>query len=350
MIKLAVVILNWNGLGYLKRFMPGIIENSQGEQVKVWVVDNFSSDGSIEFLEEHFPEVSLMELDWNYGFSGGYNRALDIIEAEYYILLNSDVEVTKGWTEPLLKLMEADPGIAACMPKVKDLNRKEYFEYAGAAGGFIDFMGYPFCRGRIFDVVEKDSGQYDNEYEIFWATGACMMLRASDWHEAGGFDEKFFAHMEEIDLCWRFKNAGKNIRVVPSSVVYHHGGGTLPVSNPRKTWFNFRNSLLMLLKNLPDGKISLIFVRLLADWLSIIKFLLSLSFANALAVVRAHIAFFSLVPYCLRKRSELRKTSGLSDHDEIYSKSIVIEFFLRKKKYFSMLDKDGFFSKALFSR
>lgn len=338
MTKLAIVILNWNGLGYLKRFMPAITQHSQGGHIKVWVADNFSSDGSIEFLEEHFPGVSILELNMNYGFSGGYNRALEVIEAEYYILLNSDVEVTKGWTEPLLKLMEDNPGIAACMPKVKDLNRRNYFEHAGAAGGFIDFMGYPFCRGRIFDVVEIDDGQYDDKCEIFWATGACMMVRASDWLAAGGFDEVFFAHMEEIDLCWKFKNSGKKIVVCPSSVVYHLGGGTLPVSNPRKTWFNFRNSLLMLLKNLPASKLYVIFIRLLFDWFSIIKFILSLSFANALAVLRAHIAFFRLIPDCLKKRKRLRQISELKGHKEIYSKSIVIDFFLRKRRFFSMLD------------
>jgi GT2 family glycosyltransferase len=338
MTKLAIVILNWNGLGYLKRFMPYITDHSSGEHIQVWVADNYSADGSLAYLKKHFPEVSLLIFNRNYGFSGGYNRALAAIEAEYYILLNSDVEVTRGWTQPLLKLMENDKGVAACMPKIKNLNSREYFEHAGAAGGFIDFLGYPFCRGRIFNVVERDTGQYDDEREIFWATGACMMVRASDWHSSGGFDEKFFAHMEEIDLCWRLKNAGKKIRVAPSSVVYHLGGGTLPVSNPRKTWFNYRNSLLMLLKNLPPGRLYLLFVRIVLDWLSVIKFIVKFSFADAYAVLRSHISFFILFPEYRGKRKKLFRKGRVIQHKEIYPGSIVLRFFSGRGKFFSQLD------------
>jgi GT2 family glycosyltransferase len=335
--KLAIVILNWNGLAYLKKFLPFVLENSKIPHVEIWVADNSSRDGSVEFLKKTFPEVSLLEFDRNYGFSGGYNKALSLIDAEYYILLNSDVEVSPAWLPPLLELMESNAGVAACMPKIKDVSNRDYFEHAGASGGFIDFLGYPFCRGRIFNVIEKDTGQYDDEREIFWASGACMMVRAADWNGAGGFDEKFFAHMEEIDLCWRLKNTGKSIRVVPSSVVYHIGGGTLPVNNPKKTWFNFRNSLLMLMNNLPSGRLYLLFVRLMLDWLSVIKFLTALSFSNAFAVLKAHISFIGLIPeYYSRRRALMRKEKVVL-HREIYSKSIVFRFFTGGGKYFSRL-------------
>ncbi len=338
MTKLAVILLNWNGLGYLKRFMPSVAGHTRGDHVTLWVADNNSTDGSLEFLKEHYPDVHVLEFDRNYGFAGGYNRALAVIKAGYFILLNTDVEVTEGWTEPLLRLMEENRNVAACMPKIKDLKRRNFFEHAGAAGGFIDFLGYPFCRGRIFDVVEEDTGQYDDEREIFWATGACLMVRSADWHAAGGFDEEFFAHMEEIDLCWRLKNAGKNIRIVPSSEVYHLGGGTLPETNPRKTWFNFRNSLLMLLKNLPPGRLYLLWVRLMFDWLSVIKFLSVFSFAMAFAVVRSHISFFSLFFEYYRKRRVLSGKEKVVIHNEIYKKSIVIQFFINREKFFSQLD------------
>jgi GT2 family glycosyltransferase len=338
MTGLAIIILNWNGVAYLRRFLPGVVDNSRGNEITIWVADNYSLDNSLEFVREHYPEVRILEFDRNYGFAGGYNRALAAIPAEYYILLNSDVEVTPGWTEPLLKLMESNSEVAACMPRIRDLNNREYFEHAGASGGFIDYLGYPFCRGRIFDVVEKDTGQYDDERDIFWATGACMMVRAADWHGAGGFDERFFAHMEEIELCWRLKNAGKRIRVVPSSVVYHVGGGTLPVNSPRKTWFNFRNSLLMLLLNLPPGKLHLLLVRLGLDWLSVFKFLLAFSFANAFAVIRSHVSFFMLFPEYFRRRRNLSKRKNVVLHREIYPGSIVLKFFLGGRKFFSDLD------------
>lgn len=339
MTKIAVVILNWNGMQFLERFLPDVIKYSTGGGIEIWVADNCSTDNSTEFLKDRFPNVKLVKFDQNYGFAGGYNRAFSFIKAEYYILLNSDVEVTPEWTSPILKLMESDRNIAACMPKIKDLNRREYFEHAGAAGGFIDFLGYPFCRGRIFDVIERDSGQYDDEREIFWATGACMMVRAADWHGAGGFDERFFAHMEEIDLCWRLKNDQKKIRVVPSSVVYHLGGGTLPASNPKKTWFNFRNSLLMLLNNLPPGRLYLLLVRMFLDWLSVFRFIVSFSFSNAFAVIKSHISFLMLFPeYYRKRRMLLLKNRKIIMHREIFKKSIVIRFFILGKKYFSMLE------------
>lgn len=339
MTKIAVVILNWNGRKFLERFLPDVIKNSRGDGIEVWVADNCSTDNSQELLKDRFPDVKLVEFDRNYGFAGGYNRAFSVIKAEYYILLNSDVEVTPEWMAPMLKLMESDRNIAACMPKIKDLNRREYFEHAGAAGGFIDFLGYPFCRGRIFEVIERDSGQYDDEMEIFWATGACMMIRAADWHRAKGFDERFFAHMEEIDLCWRLKNDQKQIWVVPSSVVYHLGGGTLPVSNPKKTWFNYRNSLLMLLNNLPPGRLHLLLIRMLLDWLSVFRFIVSFSFSNAFAVIKSHISFFMLLPeYYRKRRILLRQNRKVIMHREIFKKSIVVRFFILGERYFSMLE------------
>jgi GT2 family glycosyltransferase len=339
MIKLAVVILNWNGIGFLKRFLPSVIENSTEDHIEIWIADNGSTDGSIPFIKESFPLVRLLEFDRNHGFAGGYNKALSMINAEYFILLNSDAYVTAGWTEPLLGLMEGNGLVAACMPKIKDASRKEYFEYAGASGGYIDFLGYPFCRGRLFDVIEQDNGQYDDEREIFWATGACMMVRASDWHGSGGLDETFFAHMEEIDMCWRMKNQGKKIMICPSSTIYHLGGGSLPSLHPRKTFLNFRNSLLMLLKNLPPGKLHILLPRFIFDWLSIFKFLFSLSFSNAFAVIRAHLSFFRYFPAYLKKRKQLQQSiSVIIDHKEIYKGSIVIDFFLRKRKLFSQIE------------
>jgi GT2 family glycosyltransferase len=337
MTRVSIVILNWNGIDFLKRFIPSVLEYSSGKDMALWIADNGSTDGSAGFLKERYPEINLLEFDLNYGFAGGYNRALSLIESEYFILLNSDVEVTPGWTEPMLKIMESDPEVAACMPKIRDLNRREYFEYAGASGGFMDFMGYPFCRGRIFDLVEEDKGQYDEEREVFWATGACMMVRAADWHSLRGFDDRFFAHMEEIDLCWKLKNAGKKIMVCPTSVVYHLGGGTLSRDNPRKTWFNFRNSLLMLLKNLPAGKLYLVLLRMVFDWLSMIKYIVSFSFANAFAIFRAHISFFGLVPLYLRERMRRQASIRSLKHKEIYPESIVINFFVRGRKHFSQL-------------
>ncbi len=345
MKKLAVVILNWNGEKLLRRFLPGVVSNTISPSAGVWVADNGSTDGSVEYVKQEFPGVGLITLDRNYGFAGGYNRALAGIEAEYYILLNSDVEVTPGWTTSLLELMEGDSRVAACMPKIMDLQRRDYFEYAGAAGGFIDFLGYPFCRGRIFDVTEEDSGQYDDVREVFWATGACMAVRAEDWQLFGGFDSGFFAHMEEIDLSWRMKNGGRRIMVCPTSVVYHQGGGTLPGTDPRKTFLNFRNSLSMLLKNLPGGWLWVLPVRFIGDWLSVVKFIAALSFGNAFAVVRAQFAFFRLLPYNLRKRRENRSLTGSlqlrANHPEVYRRSIVIDFFILRRRVFSRLGFGG---------
>ncbi len=349
MKKLAVVILNWNGEKLLRKFLPGVVRHSMSDSTCVWVADNGSDDGSVGYVSREFPEVQLVRLDRNYGFSGGYNRALALIKAEYYLLLNSDAEVTPGWTEPLLQIMESNPDVAACMPKIRDEGKRDYFEYAGAAGGFIDFLGYPFCRGRIFDITEKDTGQYDDERDVFWATGACMMVRADDWHVFGGFDDGFFAHMEEIDLCWRMRNGGRRIMVCPSSLVYHQGGATLPGSDPKKTFLNFRNSLSMLLKNLHGRRLWLLLLRLCFDWLSVMKFVAALSFRNALAVVRAHIAFFRLLPDNIRKRRTMQRllssmpTARKSGPGHpgfpavVYRRSIVFDFFILRRRVFSRL-------------
>ena len=249
MDKTAVVILNWNGVEMLTRFLPQVIDYSRDDAV-VYVADNASTDNSLEVLRKHFPEVHLVVLDKNWGFAEGYNRALEQIEAEYYVLLNSDVEVSHHWLTPMIEFMDNHPDVAACQPKLLSEKSRDSFEYAGASGGFIDCYGYPFCRGRMFDTVETDNGQYDYATEILWATGACMVVRASDFKEAGGFDARFFAHSEEIDLCWRMSLMGKKIYCIPDSFVYHIGGATLPKNNPMKTYLNFRNNLTMLYKNL----------------------------------------------------------------------------------------------------
>ncbi len=335
MIRIAIVILNWNGVGFLRRFLPSVISNSPGEDITILVADNGSTDDSVKFLKECFPKVGVLEFERNFGFAGGYNKAFAELEAEYFLLVNSDIEVTQGWLEPLIDTMESDNHIAACMPKIRDINRRNYFEYAGAAGGFIDFLGYPFCRGRVFSFIERDRGQYDDKREIFWASGACMMVRSSHWQKFGGFDESFFAHMEEIDLCWRMKNAGKKIMVCPSSVVYHLGGGTLPQYHPRKTFLNYRNSLSMLLKNLPPERLYLIILRLMLDWLPVIKFMTSLSFTNAFSIIKAHFAFFYLAPLYLKQRNNCNELSKGLRHQEIYPKSIVVSFFIKQRKFFS---------------
>lgn len=286
MDRVAVVILNYNGVEMLRRFLPLVIEYTKG--ARVIVADNASTDTSLAVLAAEFPSVEVIALDENYGFAGGYNRALDKIDAEYFLLLNSDVEVTENWLQPLLRFMDARPSAVACQPKLLSYNDKQMFEYAGASGGFIDKYGYPFCRGRIFDTVEKDCGQYDDCARLFWATGAALMVRSSAYRSAGGLDEKFFAHMEEIDLCWRMVARGGEIYAVPQSKVYHVGGATLAKSNPRKTYLNFRNNLLMLYKNLPAGSLCRIMtVRAVLDYVAAFKFLLSGEWGNFKAVLRA---------------------------------------------------------------
>lgn len=273
-MKIAVVILNWNGRKMLERYLSNVLTYSQ-EDATVVVADNASTDDSVEWLRQHHPDVPLIVLEKNWGFADGYNQALAHIEAEYYVLLNSDVEVTHHWLTPLVEFMDSHADVAACQPKLLAVHDHDSFEYAGACGGFIDRYGYPFCRGRIFDTVEQDNGQYDTAAEVLWATGACLMVRSNDYWEVGGLDGRFFAHNEEIDLCWRLRQRGRKVYCLPDSQVYHVGGGTLPKSNPHKTYLNFRNNLTMLYKNLPDNewhKVSR--MRLVLDYVAALKMLL----------------------------------------------------------------------------
>ena len=286
MSKVAVVILNYNGEEMLGRFLPSVVGNSPGADIIV--ADNASTDGSVAFVKENFPSVKIVLLDRNYGFAGGYNRALEKVAADYVLLLNSDVETTPGWLEPLVALLDADSSIVACQPKILDFKRKTHFEYAGAAGGFIDRYGYPYCRGRLFDTVEEDKGQYDVPCDIFWATGAAFLVRAAAYRAAGGLDECFFAHMEEIDLCWRLRSRGYRIVCEPRSVVYHVGGATLSAGNPQKTYLNFRNNLLMLYKNLPSCELGTVMrVRCLLDYVAALKFAVTGDWLHCKAVLKA---------------------------------------------------------------
>lgn len=336
----SVVILNWNGLSFLEQFLPTLVKYTQDPGAEIVVADNGSTDGSMAFMDRVFPSIRTLRLDKNYGFTGGYNRALEQIDSTYYLLLNSDIEVTDGWLTPLLKTMEADPAVAACTPKLLNYNKKTHFEYAGGAGGFIDRYGYPFCRGRIFDSMEEDLGQYDLSTDIFWGTGACLMIRAQLWKEVGGLDEQFFAHMEEIDLCWRLKSLGHSILSVPSSRVYHVGGGTLERGNPMKTFLNFRNNLLLLYKNLPPGQRGrTIFIRMIFDGISALRFLLQGAFKDFWAVLRAHRAFYGM-KNSYRGTKKTNKTA--KNHvivSGIYPGSIVADFFLRGKLRFDQLDQ-----------
>lgn len=335
-MKLAVVILNYNGASMLSRFLPSVLKYSPGAEIVV--ADNASTDDSVAVLAAGFPAVRLIRLDRNYGFADGYNMALEQVDAEYCLLLNSDVEVTEGWLAPLLSFMESNPGAVACQPKILAYNNKTQFEYAGAAGGFIDRYGYPYCRGRLFDTVEEDNGQYNDVCRVFWATGAAMMVRSDAFRKAGGFDGRFFAHMEEIDLCWRMLARGGEIYVVPQSMVYHVGGATLKKSNPRKTFLNFRNNLLMLYKNLPVGELrGVMRVRALLDYVAALKFLLTGAWGDFKAVLRARREY-------KRMRGEYRSVreqnlAAVAVHviKERSAFSLLWQYYLKGRKYFSQL-------------
>ncbi len=338
MLKAAIVILNWNGKAFLQRFLPSVVSHSLRKGVKVFVADNGSDDDSMSFLKSNFPDVGVISLDKNYGFAEGYNRALSMLEAEYFVLLNSDVEVTANWLNPMIELLDANPLVAACMPKIISAERRDLFEYAGAAGGFIDKYGYPFCQGRIFDSLETDYGQFDKSRDIFWASGACLMVRGPLYKIAGGLDPDFFAHMEEIDLCWRLKNRGYRIMYECQSVVYHLGGGTLPQGNPRKTYLNFRNNLFLLYKNLPDNSlISTILIRLLLDGVSAIHFLFKASFGDFFAVIKAHVSFYKGYRRYKKFRNIEEKYISRTEHREMFPGSIVKEYFIRRKYTFNAL-------------
>jgi GT2 family glycosyltransferase len=337
-LKIAVVILNWNGRKFLEEFLPQVIKFSKN-QAEVIIADNASSDGSIEFLNQSFPGIRVIQFNKNYGFAGGYNRALQQVEADYYVLLNSDIQVTENWIPPVIELMEKDPLIAACQPKILSYHEPEMFEYAGAAGGFIDKYGYPFCRGRVFQNLERDLGQYNDTREVFWATGACMFIRAKVFHEVGGLDDHFFAHMEEIDFCWRLKNNGYKILFCPSSKIYHIGGGTLPKNNARKTYLNIRNNIIMLYKNLERKRMLKVFAaRIFLDWVAAMKFLVDGGFKDMWAVARAHL-------HILRNLGKLRKKREKIHHQrvsEIFWGNIVVEHYLKRKTLFTELDPSKF--------
>jgi GT2 family glycosyltransferase len=323
----AIVILNYNGEHFLRQFLPAVIKHSYGADIIV--ADNASTDQSIEILKAEFPAVRLIQLKSNYGFCGGYNRALKEVNADYYVLLNSDVEVTAHWLQPLVKLLDAQPNVAAVQPKIKSFHNKAYFEYAGAGGGFIDSLGYPFCRGRIFDEVEKDLGQYNDTKEIFWATGACMVVRSELYHQLGGLDEDFFAHMEEIDLCWRLKRQGHTIYYVGDSTVYHVGGGTLSKLNPRKTYLNFRNGLSLLIKNLPlTALLWKLPFRIMLDDVAALRFLFTGQGKHAWAIVRAHISVFVKLGSNLSKRTSNHSPNSTG----IYPGLLIWQHFIKKKK------------------
>jgi len=337
-VKVAVVILNWNGLELLKTFLPEVVGNSNYDGAEVIVADNHSDDGSIDYIREEFPEVKLVFLDKNYGFAGGYNRALKQIEAEYFLLLNSDVAPGKGWLPPLIEMMDSNPEVAVCAPKIKSYKEPEMFEYAGAAGGFIDKYGYPFCRGRLFDVLEKDEGQYDDPVPVFWGSGAAMMIRSDIYLNSGGLDEDFFAHMEEIDLCWRIKNRGYKIMSVPQSEVFHLGGGTLNEQNAYKTYLNFRNNLFMLVKNLPKKRFKRrILFRMMLDGVAALHFLVKGEFGFFGAVAKAHYSFYQGFSKMRGKRKELLPLVKKEWHDEIFNGSLVWHFFFRKQRSYREL-------------
>jgi hypothetical protein len=332
------VILNWNGKNFLEKFLPSLLANSINK-ADIIVADNASSDGSVEYLKSNFPTIRIIQHNKNYGFAKGYNLALEQVAADYYILLNSDIEVTTNWIQPVIDLLESDDSIAACQPKIRSYDEPQKFEYAGAAGGFIDKYGYPFCRGRMFLSIEEDNGQYNDTIEIFWATGACMFVRASLFHRFGGLDEDFFAHMEEIDFCWRLKNEGYKIMYCPASVVYHIGGGTLPKISWRKTYLNFRNNCILLYKNLPDNQLLEVFAkRLILDGIAAMKFLITAGFKDFFAVSKAHISFYRSLRKTRQKRNKLKQ----GQVQNIYQKNIVFEYYLRGKKKFTDLDPGKF--------
>lgn len=339
MLKVAVVILNWNGMKFLEKFLPTLIENTKVPDSSIIIADNNSKDDSIEFLNKTYPDLRQIQLDKNYGFTGGYNRALEQIEAEYFVLLNSDIEVSPNWLKPLIDLMEKDKTIAASQPKIKAYHNKSYFEYAGASGGFIDKYGYPFCRGRILETVEEDQNQHNEVIDIFWASGACLIVRAELYKQLGGLDDDFFAHMEEIDFCWRLKNLGYRIVVNPESEVYHVGGGTLPNNSPFKLYLNFRNNLSLLYKNTQKGKLfSTLLKRMLLDGISAVLFLFKGSIKSFYAVLKAHMHFYKKLKIMRLKRQKLLQNRVVNVHKEMYPKSIVYDYFVSKKRKFSELE------------
>ncbi len=332
--SVAIVILNWNGKALLERFLPFVVRNS-GDALVV-LADNASTDGSVEFVKKQYPRIQVVVNDDNLGFAGGYNKALEAVDADLYCLLNSDVEVTPGWLDPVLALFNDKPEAGIVQPKVKDLNRRTHFEYAGAAGGFVDFFGYPFCRGRIFQSLEEDQGQYDDTREIFWATGACMFIKRDLFELLGGFDADYFAHQEEVDLCWRAHNKGYSVFYTGASEVFHLGGSTLSNMNPKKTFLNFRNSLYSITKNLPTRKaLPIVLSRLILDAVAALRFLFQFKIGHAWAILRAHLSFYRHVPKMLHKRERQHFVEKYAE-----TTSIVWSYYVRRIRTFGILVKD----------
>ncbi len=337
-MKVAVVILNWNGEKFLENFLPSVIA-CNNYYTKIILADNGSTDHSVSYVKNNYPTIEIIQNESNGGFAKGYNDALKHVDAEYYILLNSDVEVTPGWIDRVIQLMNDDPTIAACQPKIKAYHNKKMFEYAGGAGGFIDKYGYPFCRGRILEKTEVDTGQYNDLREIFWATGACLFIRSECYHLVNGFDEDFFAHMEEIDLCWRLKNMGYKIMYCPDSTVYHVGGGTLNKASAQKTYLNFRNNLILLCKNHPSEYLfSKMCLRMVLDGIAALKFLLSGQFSHFVAVFKAHRSFYKTLSQTLQKREELSRKIKSYTTTAVYLHCIVADFYIRRKRTFKQID------------
>ena len=330
--RTAIVILNWNGEKFLRQFLHTLVENTNPELARICIIDNGSTDGSLQFLSVNFSQIQLVKLDKNYGFAGGYNRGLKEIDAEYFMLLNSDVEVGKDWISPLVKLMDNDPTIGVCGPKLIDYNNREKFEYAGAAGGYIDKYGYPFCRGRLFESLETDNGQHDTREDCLWISGAALFIRSKLFFEVGGFDDDFFAHQEEIDLCWRVQNSGYRVVCEPKSEIYHVGGGALPKSNPFKTFLNFRNNLYLVVKNLPDKEIGkVLFARFFLDVIAAVRMIFQGNFKECHAVFRAYGAFLRNKKKMKQKRLPVTRKSSL-ELVGMYCGSIVFKHFLGKKQ------------------
>jgi GT2 family glycosyltransferase len=334
MTKVAVVILNYNGEKFLRQFLPSVIQYSS--EAEVIVADNASTDQSLSILKNEFPQINIITLEKNYGFCGGYNRALKQVNADYYVLLNSDIEVTPNWLTSMIQLLDKNQSIAAVQPKILSYHKKDFFEYAGAAGGFIDALGYPFCRGRIFDHVEKDERQYDDEREIFWATGACLMIRSSVYHQFNGLDDDFFAHMEEIDLCWKIHRTNQKVFYCGRSHVYHVGAGTLDYKNPRKTYLNYRNGLTLIYKHFGAGEIIYkLPMRIALDWVAAVMYLLKGQSSNSLAVLKAHLHFLSNRKQNRIKRKEIQEAYPNYERQSIFSGLIIVQYYLRGKKIFS---------------
>jgi GT2 family glycosyltransferase len=338
MMRVSVIILNWNGERFLKQYLPVLIKYTQPELAEIVVADNGSTDNSLLLLRNDFPNVRLITFDKNYGFAEGYNKALDQTDTEYTVILNSDVEVTPEWLLPMVDYMDKNTDVAACQPKILAFYDRSRFEHAGAAGGFIDMFGFPFCRGRVFTEVEKDTRQYDDVSDIFWASGACLFIRTDVFKKEGGFDADFFAHMEEIDLCWRLKNRGYRISCVPQSVVYHVGGGTLNTEHPHKTYLNYRNNLLMLYKNLPANKLWIVLIaRYFFDYIAALQMYVTGKKPNALSVLKARSDFAVMKLFYKEKRKENLSKSIKKDISGIYNGSMVLARYIFGRNKFSEL-------------